>query len=544
MIAYIEKNTAIAKETEHKKTTMGFGKIKRLIRKTPNNSKSTKANNKPTKSTTDEATATNDPAAVVVDDKREPSEEAQSTQINTKESSQQRHTTTSNADEVLDGILQDLNVKVGQLAVNANVENSDTVSEYSGGSAKSVESLSSKESDETEEDDAEAEEVKESTVKKDTVDRFDVVAAAAEDIRKKKLEKEGGETGRSSSPAEDTIETEPASDDSKAVDSKSPTVPIQHTIVKEEIVVEKEVVTAAPQATTASSSEQVVAAEGETKKEEKQPKRGTRAYAIKKAKAALQASKAASKAALTEAKRLSPVTIQVTKNVRSSSPVVQQTSPAVQMTQLTETPRSVSPVVVQTQPEPEEEKPTIDDLAINNTKESTTLGGGGTTSGEVTDETSFPGEDGDENGTFTDLETLGTDDIGTKSTLSMNSEGADSTLFDDTSMTDGGSGTRKNKKTIINKDIIIHAPGGPSSLVVRAMYYTPLPGNPDDIIIKVEVSLFHVVCFISIILFVNKLNFICSSLISFLGFVCFLPRLSPPSWSWNRQGTFSFCAWL
>ena len=204
---------------------------------------------------------------------------------------------------------------------------------------------------------------------------------------------------------------------------------------------------------------------------------------------ALQASKAASKAALTEAKRLSPVTIQVTKNVRSSSPVVQQTSPAVQMTQLTETPRSVSPVVVQTQPEPEEEKPTIDDLAINNTKESTTLGGGGTTSGEVTDETSFPGEDGDENGTFTDLETLGTDDIGTKSTLSMNSEGADSTLFDDTSMTDGGSGNRKNKKTIINKDIIIHAPGGPSSLVVRAMYYTPLPGNPDDIIIKVEVSL-------------------------------------------------------
>ena len=486
---------------------MGFGKIKRLIRKSPKSTVN-KENNKPTTSTTNEVAAINDPPAVVVDDKREPSE-AQSTQVNTKESSQQRHTTTSNADEVLDGILQDLNVKVGQLAVNANVENSDTVSEYSGGSAKSVESLSSKESDETEEEDAaEVEEKNETTTaKKDTVDRFDVVAAAAEEIRKKKLEKEGGkEEGRSSSPAEDTIETEPASDDSKAVDSKSPTVPIQHTIVKEEEVVDKEVVAAAPQATT--TSEPVVAAEEETKKE---PKRGTRAYAIKKAKAALQASKAASKAALNEAKRLSPVTIQVTKNVRSSSP-------AVQMTQLTETPRSVSPAVVQTQPEPEEEKATIEDLAINNTKESMTLGGGGTTSGEVTDETSFSeGEDGDENGTFADLETLGTDDIGTKSTLSMNSEGADSTLFDDTSMTDGGSGNRKNKKTIINKDIIIHAPGGPSSLVVRAMYYTPLPGNPDDIIIKVEVGLDCVVCFTSILMLIQVFtNSICSSLNLFL----------------------------
>ena len=267
---------------------MGFGKIKRLIRKSPKSTVN-KDSNKPTqtKSTIDKVAPIDNPAAVVVDDKREPSEEAQSTQVNTKESSQQRHTATSNADEVLDGILQDLNVKVGQLAVNANVENSDTVSEYSGGSAKSVESLSSsKESDETEEEeDAEVEEKNECTAaKKDAVDRFDVVAAAAEEIRKKKLEKEGkGEGGRSSSPAEDTIEIEPASDDSKAVDSKSPTVPIQHTIDKEEIVVDKEVVTAAPQA-TASSSEPVVA-EGETKKEEKQPKKGTRAYAMKKARA-------------------------------------------------------------------------------------------------------------------------------------------------------------------------------------------------------------------------------------------------------------------
>ena len=38
------------------------------------------------------------------------------------------------------------------------------------------------------------------------------------------------------------------------------------------------------------------------------------------------------------------------------------------------------------------------------------------------------------------------------------------------------------------KDIIIHGPGDPCSLVVRAMYYTPLPKHEDDIIIKVEVS--------------------------------------------------------
>ena len=43
------------------------------------------------------------------------------------------------------------------------------------------------------------------------------------------------------------------------------------------------------------------------------------------------------------------------------------------------------------------------------------------------------------------------------------------------------------KKTVMNKDIITHSLGGPSSLVVRAMYYTPFPATPEDIIIKVEV---------------------------------------------------------
>jgi len=44
------------------------------------------------------------------------------------------------------------------------------------------------------------------------------------------------------------------------------------------------------------------------------------------------------------------------------------------------------------------------------------------------------------------------------------------------------------KRSVMNKDIIIHQPGGPSALIVRAMYYTPLPTNPEEIIIKVEAS--------------------------------------------------------
>lgn len=50
-------------------------------------------------------------------------------------------------------------------------------------------------------------------------------------------------------------------------------------------------------------------------------------------------------------------------------------------------------------------------------------------------------------------------------------------------------GRKANKKNkIMNKDVIIHAPGGPESLVVRKMYYTPEPNEPEDVIIQVEVS--------------------------------------------------------
>ena len=47
---------------------------------------------------------------------------------------------------------------------------------------------------------------------------------------------------------------------------------------------------------------------------------------------------------------------------------------------------------------------------------------------------------------------------------------------------------RKGKNTIMNKDVIMHAPGGAENLVVRKMYYTPAPKEPEDVIIQVEVS--------------------------------------------------------
>ena len=46
----------------------------------------------------------------------------------------------------------------------------------------------------------------------------------------------------------------------------------------------------------------------------------------------------------------------------------------------------------------------------------------------------------------------------------------------------------KTKQTVVKKGIIIYQPGGPNSLVVRFMHYTPLPASSEDIIIKVEVS--------------------------------------------------------
>jgi hypothetical protein len=63
---------------------------------------------------------------------------------------------------------------------------------------------------------------------------------------------------------------------------------------------------------------------------------------------------------------------------------------------------------------------------------------------------------------------------------------------EDSSIMHAGGGTRTvitiNKKEPLNKDVIIHAPGGPENLVVRKMYYAPEPKDPEDVIIEVEVS--------------------------------------------------------
>ena len=78
------------------------------------------------------------------------------------------------------------------------------------------------------------------------------------------------------------------------------------------------------------------------------------------------------------------------------------------------------------------------------------------------------------NGSHTDLEDGDTVDMNT-------SEEEDTRTL--RSMRNG-----KGKNTIMNKDVIIHVPGGPESLVVRKMYYSPVPKEPEEVIIEVEVS--------------------------------------------------------
>ena len=47
---------------------------------------------------------------------------------------------------------------------------------------------------------------------------------------------------------------------------------------------------------------------------------------------------------------------------------------------------------------------------------------------------------------------------------------------------------QRTVKEAVHKDIMIHAPGGASDLVVRAMYYTPKVEDGGDVVIEVEVS--------------------------------------------------------
>ncbi|KAL3827463.1 hypothetical protein ACHAXA_003732 [Cyclostephanos tholiformis] len=64
----------------------------------------------------------------------------------------------------------------------------------------------------------------------------------------------------------------------------------------------------------------------------------------------------------------------------------------------------------------------------------------------------------------------------------------DDDLIDSQSYISEDHGPPKTKKATMNKDVVTANPGDPSHLAVRAMYCTPLIGNPDDIVIKVEAS--------------------------------------------------------
>ena len=340
---------------------------------------------------------------------------------------------TTDADDVLDGILQDLNIKVGQLAVDAG-QCTETISEYSGGSPKGVESESSEvkneEMDDDDDDGGNQEEVKEEE-KESTEDEAEHVVAA----KKKKIKGSAllglgivaAKRGRTPSPAMDSnassgVATEPGKQGSGSIPSKP----------------------------------------------EQAPKKSAKSFLPKR------------------------------KN-RGASPLF---SPEIDPN---------APKVIDDEVETKsctDTKDTTkdtDESAAENTFEDNTLG----TDGSCEEE---------ESKLQNSLLSMSESQNDEESTVDGDEEGEDSSL-------------RKTKKTVMNKDVIIHQPGGPSSLVVRAMYYTPLPASPDDIIIKVEVSctqactfFVHILCTTQLILHITV-----------PGLHRLLTRLSPPPWRWPRQ---------
>lgn len=343
------------------------------------------------------------------------------------------------ADDVLDGILQDLNIKVGQLAVDA--ERTDTVSEYSGGSAKSVESSDSESGsdDDDEETDGDDEETDEETdededaevkatgnIKHSVGDRVAAVVAAAEEIRKKK----GASPSRPSSPAAPSPAVESngrITPSTEAVRSASPG-PVASHASRDQV------------SKAASSSKGMSKAESRTSKSSKQQ---------------------LSQSSL----RRTPVKNLMKKAKSASRSNTPQFSPEVKSSN-----------------NKDKSFDTRDDC--DRTKDTQEV------SEEEDDERTFESRSENEetldDGTIDDG-TLGTDgesyeegDTAEKARSMSMSQNGESTFDEEERM--------QTKKTVMNKDIIIHQPGGPSSLVVRAMYYTPLPASPDDIIIKVEAS--------------------------------------------------------
>mmetsp|Transcript_24407 Transcript_24407/g.43723 ORF Transcript_24407/g.43723 Transcript_24407/m.43723 type:complete len:713 (-) Transcript_24407:159-2297(-) len=398
-----------------------FGKIKRLIGKNKDKNgdkyNNTSPSSTPTRSTNDviKPAAVNPVTSTDVTGPWKKSAAAADEERDVVPLLSGSHT---GADDVLDGILQDLNIKVGQLAVNA--ERTDTVSEYSGGSAKSVESSESESSDsdddeetdkDDDDDDEEEEDGRDKKKRSSTGDRVAAVVAAAEEIRKK----------RGTTPPLPAIDASRASGSGRTTPATEPGTGR---------------ITPATEPPSLKSKEQSMTS-----------KAGSKSNSSKK-----QASKSSN--------RRSPVPVkEKSSRSRSTTP---QFSPEIKSNNNAE----LSPGSFGTK-----------DDDCDHTK--------------ATIETSEEGEDDrtyEEDGTLGD-NTLGSDSMSYEKergrrvhTRSMSdSQNGDSTFDEEDER-------KVTKKTVMNKDIIIHQPGGPSSLVVRAMYYTPLPASPDDIIIKVEAS--------------------------------------------------------
>mmetsp|Transcript_22151 Transcript_22151/g.47617 ORF Transcript_22151/g.47617 Transcript_22151/m.47617 type:complete len:733 (-) Transcript_22151:203-2401(-) len=349
------------------------------------------------------------------------------------------------ADDVLDGILQDLNIKVGQLAVDA--EKTDTVSEYSGGSAKSVESSDSDsddsdeetdEDEETEEEEEEEEEGEEvpQTSQHSVGARVDAVVAAAEEIRKKKgasppsqPEDSGRGTPASAARGGATPPTEPpASMASREQDSRAASRP---------------------------GGSRAGGSRASAKMSQSQSQSQSQSHSGSKKRQ--------------KSMRKSPVKELLDKpKSGSSSP---QFSPEIKSgggnhhaSRSDDNNKSFD-----TRDDCDHTKSTEiseeDDRTYGDSKEDDTLGENNTLG---TNEESY---DEEEHGAGRE-----------RVDVSASDSQAEQSTFDE------DEGRMHTKKTVMNKDIIIHQPGGPSSLVVRAMYYTPLPASPDDIIIKVEAS--------------------------------------------------------
>ena len=211
------------------------------------------------------------------------------------------------ADDVLDGILQDLNIN----NLDVGDEPQDTVSEYSGGSAKSME----EEEESTDDDDDKAKENRQdnnetSKVHASADDRVDTVAAAdsIEDILHSKSS--GDAEGRESPASIVTIGTEPGAASTEEGELSPEPKKVELIEGKEE---EKEEVKAALAETKEEATEEIV--EAKLSKEEKITPRMSR---LSKAKAALAAARKSS----TNVVRKSPITTQEspTKEDKATDP--------------------------------------------------------------------------------------------------------------------------------------------------------------------------------------------------------------------------------